>query len=298
MAEEGLRKPSPLPFQGNAAENWRIFELEYDVYIACAFSDKDAKTKAYILLNLAGTEAMEKERSFYYAPAVLDENGDETTPAETREDPAVLKRKFKELCEPTKNVTMERHKFYSRSQMNDENILEYIADLKIKASTCEFDQLKDEMIRDKIVCGVKSDAIRKNLLKEPKLTLQKAISVCQVHEMTESHSKELKESDVHSLKYSKYNAKPEYKPKSEYKPKHEYKPKPKTDYKQPPKPTYKPKKGPILKYCGNCGTKHDTTQRDNCPAYGSKCSKCGKWHHAPGVCRSKVSNKSQYKQNP
>ncbi|MCJ8745937.1 hypothetical protein PDJAM_G00136070 [Pangasius djambal] len=65
-----FRRPDPLSFEGNVADNWRIFEQEYDIFIAAAHHDKPAKTRAYILLNLAGPDAIERERSFVYAAEV------------------------------------------------------------------------------------------------------------------------------------------------------------------------------------------------------------------------------------
>ncbi len=77
---EGLRKPEPVNFE-NAADSWRRFVQDYEIYIAATgFADKDPKVQAMILLNLAGQEAIEKERSFTY------------TAEETRFDPDVLKR--------------------------------------------------------------------------------------------------------------------------------------------------------------------------------------------------------------
>ena len=61
---------SELVFDENIAENWRVFEQEYDIFVAAAHYDKPARTQAYILLNLAGSEAIERERSFVYAPEV------------------------------------------------------------------------------------------------------------------------------------------------------------------------------------------------------------------------------------
>ena len=65
---DGFRRPDPLTFDENIAENWRVFEREYDIFIAAAHSDKSAKTKAYIFLNIAGPEAIES--SFVYAAEV------------------------------------------------------------------------------------------------------------------------------------------------------------------------------------------------------------------------------------
>lgn len=89
-----LRKPDLLSFEGNCAENWRVFEMEYDIYVNDAHPAADAKTRSYILLNLAGKEAIERARSFTYAED------------ETQEDVKFFKAKFKALCEPKKNLTM------------------------------------------------------------------------------------------------------------------------------------------------------------------------------------------------
>ena len=99
-----------MSFEGNVAENWQRFELELDIFLAAAHHDKDEKTKAYIMLNIAGREAIEKETSFVYAAAVRNEANEVVTPAETKESIEVLKKKFKEICNPQGNVIMERHK--------------------------------------------------------------------------------------------------------------------------------------------------------------------------------------------
>lgn len=53
-----FRKPEPLRFKGNVAQNWKRVELEFDIFIVALHHDKEEKTKAYILLNLAGREAI------------------------------------------------------------------------------------------------------------------------------------------------------------------------------------------------------------------------------------------------
>ena len=90
------------------------------MFIAAACSTEPKKTQAYILLNLAGGEAIEREKSFTYGEG------------ESKEDPECLKRKFGELCNPQANVTMERHKFNTRVQQRGESIQSYVSDLKNK----------------------------------------------------------------------------------------------------------------------------------------------------------------------
>lgn len=69
MAGE-FRRSDPLVFDENIAENWHLFEQEFDIFIAAAHGDKPPQTQAFILLNLAGPEAIERERSFVYAQEV------------------------------------------------------------------------------------------------------------------------------------------------------------------------------------------------------------------------------------
>ena len=65
MAESCFQKPGALIFDGNVAENWRRFVQEY-VFIALVCGNKSKKTQAYISLNLAGGEAIKREKSFTY----------------------------------------------------------------------------------------------------------------------------------------------------------------------------------------------------------------------------------------
>ncbi len=87
---------------------------------------------------------------------------------------------------------MERHKFNTRNQKDAES---YVTNLHILADTCKYGMTKDEFIRDKIVCGITSDRVRKQLLKERTLTLDKAIQICQLNELSEDYGKQLLKHD-------------------------------------------------------------------------------------------------------
>lgn len=259
---DGFRRPEPLVFNENIAENWRVFEREYDIFIAAAHSDKPAKTRAYILLNIAGPDAIERERSFVYAPEVraAGEGGGILTPAESREDPECLKKKFREICNPQHNRTMERHKFHTRNQKQGETIESFISDLRIKAKCCHFGEITDELICDRIVCGVTSDTLRKALLRDSELTLAKAISIARIHEMTEESSKTLatQATSVDAVKPA-YDKQPKTKPQSALQ---------------------------AITNCSNCGGNH-AARRDNCPAFGKQCHGCKKLNHYKSCCKSK-----------
>ena len=257
---EGLRKPEPLSFEGNVAENWRHFEEEFDIFIEAAYGDKDERTRAYILLNLAGRSAIEKAKTFTYAAEVKNEAGDVTQEAESPEKVTVLKAKFKELCSPMTNVIIERHKFNTRVQKTSEPVQSFITSLKILAETCEFGTLRDSLIRDRIVCGVTSDSLRKHLLKERDLNLQKAVQMCQIHESAEKHSVQVShQQDVNAV----YNAG------------------------RPPS-----QNGQNGKPCIYCGRRHPPN-KDQCPAFGKQCSTCRKMNHFAKVCKSTPKNRNR-----
>ena len=55
--------------------NWKHFAQEVEIFIAAAHGETDDRTKVYIFLNLAEREAIEKEKSFVYAPTVLNKDG-------------------------------------------------------------------------------------------------------------------------------------------------------------------------------------------------------------------------------
>ena len=78
---------------------------------------------------------------------------------------------------------MQRAKFYSRSRKPGESIATFVAELRACAEHCNFGRSLDDMIRDRVVCGVNDDAIQKRLLAEgDKLTLTKALTLAQSYE--------------------------------------------------------------------------------------------------------------------
>ena len=105
--------------------------------------------------------------------------------------------------------------------------------------------------------GVKEPALRKKLLQERKLTLEKAIDICKSGETTAQHLKDLaaakdpNANEVHTLKH-----------RSEKKLRRD------------------PKGAKKCKYCG--GT-HEL-KREKCPAYGKTWGKCGRSNHFAKVC--------------
>ena len=70
-----------------------------------------------------------------------------------------------------------------------------------RARTCNFcDGCKTILLRDCIVRGVRSLTVRKKLLLEDKLTLEKAVLSCQAAEIADIHQQELEGTAMYHVK--------------------------------------------------------------------------------------------------
>ena len=69
------------------------------------------------------------------------------------------------------------------------NRLQYIAELQRLATHCQFAGYLNEALRDRFVCGIRSEAIQRSLLTEKDLTLARAIEVAQGMEAAENNTK-------------------------------------------------------------------------------------------------------------
>uniref|UniRef100_A0A452HWT6 CCHC-type domain-containing protein n=1 Tax=Gopherus agassizii TaxID=38772 RepID=A0A452HWT6_9SAUR len=78
---------------------------------------------------------------------------------------------------PKPLVIAERYLFHKRDQKEDETVVQFVAILKKLAEHCEFKEMLNDALRDRLVCGLYSEAIRKRLLTEAQLTLQKAVDI-------------------------------------------------------------------------------------------------------------------------
>ena len=86
------------------------------------------------------------------------------------------KAKLETHCIGKSNVIYERYKFNNHSQQQTEWIDVYVNALGALAETCDFGALKDQLIRDRIVCGVRDNAVRRKLLQESKLALKNVLT--------------------------------------------------------------------------------------------------------------------------
>ena len=111
--------PGSLNFDGNLAENCRKWRQEFEFYIVATDSDaKSEKVQTSILLTCVGQKGRDVYNTFAFA---------------TDEDKLRLKpvlEKFTEDCQPRKNITFLRYKFFSCRQKDGQLFDEFVTDLK------------------------------------------------------------------------------------------------------------------------------------------------------------------------
>ena len=94
--------------------------------------------------------------------------------------------------DPKPLVIVERFHFHKRDQSASESVAEYLAELRRLAAKCEFGTYLEEALRDRLVCGIRSDATRKKLLGEADLDLTKASQIATAMESAHTSAQSLK----------------------------------------------------------------------------------------------------------
>ena len=160
---------------------------------------------------------------------------------------------------------------FSRNQESGESIDHYVTVLKTLSNTCEFGALKESLIRDRVVFGIQDNTVRERLLRDPQLTLQTATEKVRSAELTQAQLKQIR-ADQKITSESIHKVRSERNDDSS------------------PNSLKPPNNVPIIN-CKYCGRKHPR-DKNQCPAYGAKCQKCGLHNHFAIKCR-KTKQKSQ-----
>lgn len=84
---------------------------------------------------------------------------------------------LKNHFEPKPLLIAERFRFNHCNQRADEMVMEYAAELKQCAVSCEFGATLDEASRDRFVSGIRNEACQRRLLSESNLTFARAFEI-------------------------------------------------------------------------------------------------------------------------
>ena len=111
----------------------------------------------------------------------------------------ILIDKFDQHFSPQKNLTYQRYLFNTCSQ-NGRPVANFLIDLRNNARTCEFEDLQNSLIRDRIVRGIDDKNIREGLLRDNNLTLYRAAAIVRASETSKSQVLELDGKTVDAIR--------------------------------------------------------------------------------------------------
>ena len=168
MASFNIAPPEKFSFKPEEWPKWiRRFER---FRVASELNKKPENTQISTLIYSMGDEADDILSSF-------------TMSDDDREKYDAVKAKSEGHFIIKRNVIFERAKFNLRVQKEGESADNFITDLYTLAEHCQFGALHDELIRDRIVVGLRDKALSEKLQLESSLTLEKAINQARQKEL-------------------------------------------------------------------------------------------------------------------
>ena len=144
MANLRLQPPDPFNFRNPDA--WTKWKRRYEQFrTASRLQSADETRQESTLLDCMGEEAED----------VLTSTG---ISDEDRKRYDAVMSKFDGFFKVRKNPIFERSRFNQRNQSEDESVEQYITALYHLVETCEYGDLRDEMLRDRLVVGIRDIA--------------------------------------------------------------------------------------------------------------------------------------------
>uniref|UniRef100_A0A146LC45 RNA-directed DNA polymerase n=1 Tax=Lygus hesperus TaxID=30085 RepID=A0A146LC45_LYGHE len=255
---------APVPLEnlvvdGDMATNWKRHKRSFESYVRAYYNEEDEETKIAILLHHAGHEANDIFDSF------------ELSDAEKKVLKTVLSR-FDGHYSPKSSITYLRYKFFTRKQEADESVEQYMAEMRNLSTPCEFSTLKDDLVRDLFICGVRDRKLQERLLHLGNIKPDKALEVCRTYSLVNEQVTKIKkeeEGEVSIDQIARHSKAQKRRGVSSQ------------------KPSSTGTKPIDCRYCGY------THSYGKCPAFGKQCNQCGLMNHFATACRAKKTRNRQ-----
>ncbi|UYV67556.1 K02A2.6-like, partial [Cordylochernes scorpioides] len=256
----------PETFDFSTPNEWPKWRKRFERYLVVSgMKKKEEADKIDLFMYLMGDRADDIFRTFKF------EKEEEATKIDS-----VLKAFDSHFC-VRKNIIYERAKFNSRIQEDREPVDEFITSLYKLADSCEFEGLHEQLIRDRIVVGVRDKALSERMQLDSELTLEKAVKMVRQQEAVRQQQVDLQRpSTSQKVNQVKFNSK-------------------KQSPKQQQQPSRKKEKSAKTRSrCSKCG---GFTHREGqaCRAEGQRCNLCSKTGHFANCCPDKQAKTAEVK---
>ena len=170
-------------------------------------------------------------------------------------------------------------------QLPGESVEQYITELYALVETCEYGNLTDEMLRDRIVVGIRNAALAKRLQLDAELTLEKAKRLVRQEEAVNDQQRQLKGDNslpetslVDGVGGKQRNSRRNHNAAAAGR----TNPRPQMQTRS----TYQDR-NPSQQVCSRCGHNRHVG-KEKCPAANATCHKCNKKGHYSAQCFSKT----------
>jgi len=255
MAETPFQVPDPMTFDGNVAEEWKMFKQLLEFYLeATGKASKPDKMKIGVMMSCIGRQGVYIYNTFDY----------DATNGESKDKYDVVVQKFEDYCTPKKNLTYERYVFNVIVQEEGETADAFVTRLNNQAKKCEFGDLEQSMVKDRIVVGCRDSRVQVRMLRDSKLTYATAVETLKSNEIVLGQTQVMRKT-VTTPTLTATAQGPVESPVNKVGRK---------EYDQ-------------VKDCMKCGGSHP---RKQCPAYLAECHKCGEKGHYAKKCSDLKNN--------
>ncbi|XP_037528470.1 uncharacterized protein LOC119405702 [Rhipicephalus sanguineus] len=161
-----------LPSFDDATDKWKPYLIKVEAYFEANAISDSAKKRALLVAALSTSTIQILMGKI--APA---------KPNALRYDEVV--KVLNDHYDPRRNEIAESFQFFNRCQQEGETIQDFVVSIRRIADNCNFGDSLNRLLRDRIVCGVRSGAVQKQLLAKKDLTLEEAESIAVAAETAE-----------------------------------------------------------------------------------------------------------------
>ncbi|UYV72148.1 K02A2.6-like, partial [Cordylochernes scorpioides] len=254
----------PETFDFSTPNEWPKWRKKFERYLVVrGMKKKEEADKIDLFVYLMGDRADDIFRTFKFEKE-----------KEAKKIDSVLKAFDSHFC-VRKNIIYERAKFNSRIQEDREPVDEFITSLYKLADSCEFEGLHEQLIRDRIVVGVRDKALSERMQMDSELTLEKAVKMVRQQEAVRQQQVDLQRpSTSQKVNQVKFNSK-----------------------KQSPKQQQSSRKKKSAKTRSRCPKCGGFTHREGqaCRAEGQRYNLCSKTGHFANCCPEKQAKTAEVK---
>ena len=162
----------------NSDEDWRSYTERLEHYFVANESDSAEKRKV-ILLSCCGPQTYQLVKNLLAPEKPSDKTYTEIVGLVGGH------------LNPKPSIIVQRFIFHSRGRRESESVASYVTELRRLSEHCGFGETLQDMLRDRLVCGINDAGIQRRLLSESELTYKKAFDMALGVESAERNAKDL-----------------------------------------------------------------------------------------------------------